>query len=202
MTHSVSFHTFWCFLRKKNCWIWLWKIVLMSIDLYEWFFSMLNLDRDFDLNMLNLDLSILNLEERRWIAAIFSALLFIWRRSLFSSNNLSLKAICELATLNNKRTAINNILQLNFFLAFLATQKWQLLSILHPPIHIFKYLIIIIIIVSISHRKTCHTYMCFPLGNAVISLTKIATLRFFRLYNKTNIWKKKNRSQDETYLFN
>ena len=83
----------------------------MSIDLDEWFFSMLNLDLT-----------------RRWLAAIFSALLFIWRRSLFSTINLSLKAICELAALNNKSTAINNLLQLNLFLAFLATQKWQLLS--------------------------------------------------------------------------
>ena len=71
-----------------------------------------------------------------------------------STINLSLKAICELPTLNNKSTAINNLLQLNLFFAFLATQKWQLLSFWV----FFIFHLQILIIVSISHRKTCHTY--------------------------------------------
>ena len=118
--------------------------------------------------MLNLDLT------RRWLAAIFSALLFIWRRSLFSTINLSLKAICELAALNNKSTAINNLLQLNLFFAFLATQKWQLLSFWV----FFIFHLQILIIVSISHRKTCHTYGSISPGQGKWS--KCGIFLFFR----------------------
>ena len=149
----------------------------MSIDLDEWFFSMLNLDLT-----------------RRWIAAIFSALLFFRWRSLFSTINLSLKAICELATLNNKSTAINNLLQLNFFWAF----EYSSSSNSHLQI---------LIIVSISHRKTCHTYGSISPGRGKwlksgIFFCSSAVTKRFDLFNFSQLfWRDFPRCILKLFLF-